>query len=90
MIHKVESFSGECDNCRCDFEHWHEGWTLFLDSDTIQQEMDNQDWYTGDTDPDHEGKHYCPDCFKQHPDIDDKIIVDESRKKEPPTTNTKQ
>jgi hypothetical protein len=81
MIHEEKCYVGTCDNCGETFEHYHEGWTMFADRSDIEEEMDNASWYTGDTDPDHEGKHYCPDCFKPHPDEDDKIIVDESRKK---------
>lgn len=83
MIHKVDSFSGTCDNCQDDFQDYDYGYTLFIDTDTLRTYMSESEWYMGDTDPDHKGKHYCPKCYKEHPEEDDKIIVDESRKKEP-------
>lgn len=84
MIHEEKCYVGTCDNCGETFEHYHEGWTMFADENDLREEMDNASWYTGDTDPDYEGKHYCRACFKPHPEDDDKIIVDESRKKSNP------
>lgn len=81
MIYKEDCFVGACDNCQ---EIFTDGdYSMFpLESD-LKDEMQNSEWYADGTDPDHKGKHYCPDCFKYHPEEDDKIMVDLSRKKEP-------
>lgn len=81
MIHEVKSFSATCDNCQDTFATYHDGWSLFVDEGRVKEAMDAEGWFTGTGDPDHKGKHYCADCHKLHPEIDDKIIVDESRKR---------
>lgn len=80
MTHKEECFCASCDNCG---EIFNDGeYSLFLlESDVIDRLRNDGDWHAGDTDPDHLGKHYCPDCFKQDENIDDKIILDTSRTK---------
>lgn len=79
MITKEECYVGTCDNCG---EIFNDGdYSMFPLSSDVKDQMENCDWYANDNDPDHIGKHYCPDCFKYHPDVDDKIIVDLSRKK---------
>jgi hypothetical protein len=77
MITEEKCYVGACDNCG---ELFNDGeYSMFpLESD-VKDQMSNSEWYADGTDPNHQGKHYCPDCFKYHPDIDDKIIVDESR-----------
>lgn len=86
MIHEGKSFSCTCDNCGVQFSDFHSDFSLFISNGDCLESMDNNEWYTGDTDPDHKDKHYCPNCFKRDEDIDDKIIVDTSRTKELPTT----
>lgn len=82
MYNEVKCVLATCDNCGETFTSYHEGWSLFVDKNACHDAMDAEEWFTGHGDPDHDGKHYCPDCHKQHPEIDDKIIVDETRKKE--------
>lgn len=82
MINKVTSYSATCDNCGEVFTTFHECWSLFVDENSCHEAMNDEDWFTGNGDPKHEGKHYCPGCFKHHPDEDDKIIVDETRRKQ--------
>ena len=79
MITEEKCYVGTCDNCG---EIFNDGeFSLFpLESDVKDSMMDCE-WYSEGTDPEHEGKHYCPDCFKYYEEVDDKIIVDISRKK---------
>jgi len=81
MLHEEKCFSVTCDNCGELFSTYNDGWSLFHDKIQVKEMLDNEDCYYDGTDPDHKEKHYCPDCFKHHPEIDDKIIIDESRKK---------
>jgi len=81
MIHKEECFCATCDNCGEIFEDGE--YSLFpLESDVKESMQNHGEWYCGDTDKDHLGKHYCFDCFKWHPEIDDKIILDTTRTKQ--------
>jgi hypothetical protein len=80
MVHEIEACSGTCDNCGELFESYHDGFTIFVDDSSLLERMDASEWYAGGSDPEHQGKHYCPNCFENHPDDDDKIIVDLSRK----------
>lgn len=82
MIHEEKCYCAVCDNCQETMITYHDGYSLFPDKDRMKEAMEGEEWYTGG-DPDHEDMHYCPNCFKPHPEEDDKIIVDESRKKEP-------
>jgi hypothetical protein len=79
MIHEEKCYMATCDNCG---EIFNDGeYSMYpLASDVLDAIRNDSEWYAGDADPDHQGKHYCFDCFKYHPEIDDKIIVDESRK----------
>lgn len=88
MIHEEKCYCGTCDNCGETYMNDHSGFSLFVDENSCHEEMDNDGWYTGYDDPEHEDKHYCPKCFKHHPDEDDKIIVDLSRKKSEPLSGT--
>jgi hypothetical protein len=83
MIHEEKCYCAYCDNCG---ELFDDGdFNLFLLRSDLEDKMQNEtEWYTGTTDPDHQGKHYCTNCYKQHPELDDIIIVDESRKKPAP------
>lgn len=78
MITKVDAFIGECDNCKCLFED--NDYSIFADKEVMKECMKEGFWYMGVGDPDHKDKHYCPDCFRFDEDVDDKIILDESRK----------
>lgn len=79
MIHEEKCYMATCDNCG---EVFNDGeYSMYpTKEDVIDVIRNDSEWYSGDLDPDHQGKHYCFDCFKWHPDIDDKIILDESRK----------
>lgn len=80
MIHEEKCYVATCDNCG---EIFSDGeYSMFpLESDVKDQIQSDGEWYCGDTDKEHIGKHYCPDCFKQDENIDDKIILDTSRTK---------
>lgn len=82
MIHEEKCYCGTCDNCGELYRNEHHGFTMFSNEGECREYMNNDDWYTTDSDPDHKGKHYCPDCFVYDEEIDDKIHVDVSRKKE--------
>lgn len=80
MIHEEKCFCATCDNCGEIFEDGE--YSLYpLESDVKEAMKNHEEWYCGDTDKEHLGKHYCFDCFKWHPEIDDKIILDTSRTK---------
>lgn len=82
MISEEKCYCGVCDNCGEIFDNGE--YSLFpLESD-VREQMSEREWYTGIVDPDHNGKHYCPECFKYDEEIDDKIIVDIARYKQQP------
>lgn len=72
MIQKVEMFTVDCDNCGknadedSDYSCWND------EGVAVEIAMDDHDFI------EHEGKHYCPDCYKH--DDKDNIIIDEIRK----------
>lgn len=77
MIIEEKCYTGICDNCG---EIFIDGeYILFLWESDVKERMGECDWYANGVDPDHKGKDYCPDCFKYDEDVDDKIIVDQSR-----------
>lgn len=76
-IEKIEAFIGECDNCKDVFDDGQ--FSIFTEESTVKGSMQDSEWYTGDTDPDHVGKYYCPACFKLHEEIDDGIIIEAAR-----------
>lgn len=82
MITEEKCYVGSCDNCQESYTDDHSGFSMFVDEESLHERMDGDGWYTGYDDPEHDGKHYCPHCYKQHPEEDDKIIVDISRKKQ--------
>jgi hypothetical protein len=56
-----------CDNCKKDFEEYHNGFSIFVDENSAHEHAANDNWYLdGD-------KHYCPDCYTL--DDDDKLIL---------------
>lgn len=81
MINEVQCYMGSCDICEEPFTS-HNDFSIFLTHSDVTQTMSNEEWYADGTDPEHQDKQYCPNCFKYHSEIDDKIIVDLSRKKE--------
>lgn len=80
MISEEKCYVGTCDNCG---ELFNDGeYSMFPLSSDVKDQMENSDWFVGHpSDAEHAGKHYCPECFKHDLEVDDKIIVDETRKK---------
>jgi hypothetical protein len=74
MIEQIQSFCAVCDNCNKDYEHHHEGWTIFNDKSRLMECMSDSGWAIG---AHYEGapkdKVYCPDCFTVN-DNDEFII----------------
>lgn len=79
MIHEQKCYGAVCDNCGTMFRDYSSDFTIYLSESTCIEYMDNNEWYTGFTDPEHSGRHYCSNCYEPHPDIDDKIILDTTR-----------
>jgi len=65
MIHTVECFTLECDNCKEDYTNEHSGFSIFNDKNSLLEDAD--DWHEQD------GKHYCPNCA--HIDDEDNLII---------------
>lgn len=82
MIRAEKCYVGVCDNCGGNFDDGQFG--LFADISQVNEGMDNCDWYADGSDPDHKGKHYCTECFKYDLEVDDKIIVDLTRRNPTP------
>lgn len=66
MIVKVEMYTVECDNCKKTRGEDSE-YSCWNDENYALEEAIDHDWI------DHEGKHYCPDCYKI--DDDDNITI---------------
>ena len=70
MIAKVEMYTVECDNCKktsgddSDFSCW--GDKAYALEDAIES-----NW------KEHEGKHYCPDCYEIYED--ENVIITEKK-----------
>lgn len=79
MITEEKCYLGTCDNCGEVFDDGQ--FSLFISKSDVKERMEETNWYADGTDPDHKGKHYCQNCFKHNDEIDDKIIVDYTRKK---------
>lgn len=63
-------YSMHCDGCGREYEDPYEGWTSFLDKDTILDRMPNVGWHLGDGEQGQDGFCYCPKCHR----IDDEDI----------------
>jgi hypothetical protein len=83
MIHEDKCYTGTCDNCGETFSDFNGRFSMFVDKSSLKEYMEKNEWYTGYPDSEHQDNHYCPNCFKNDPEIDDKIIIDLTRKKEP-------
>lgn len=83
MIKEVKSVMLSCDNCGDTYINDHSGFSIFLDEGNVTEEARDDDWYVDGSDPEHQGKHYCPLCFKYHPEDDDKIIINLTRNSQP-------
>jgi len=70
MIVKVEMYTVECDNCKKTRGSESE-YSCWNDEAYALEEAIDSDWI------EHEGKHYCPDCYKI--DDDDNITIIEKQ-----------
>jgi hypothetical protein len=75
-------YSGKCDNCGHEIELGGGEYSAYGDADTVQEEMFGSDWHIEEGKKGEPAKHYCPDCFSW--DDDDKLVLNQSRKKEHP------
>lgn len=66
MIVKVEMYTVECDNCKSTRGQDSE-YSCWNDENYALDEAIDHDWI------EHEGKHYCPSCYKI--DNDDNITI---------------
>lgn len=71
MIQKVEMFTVQCDNCKITSGENSE-YSCWSDEDVALDDAENDDWI------EHEGNHYCPDCYSYNDN--DELIINESRK----------
>ncbi len=56
----------KCDNCGEIWEHWHEGWTLMPDENSLWDELDSDGWIQGDMIDNvvlPPKNLYCKDCY---------------------------
>ena len=70
MIKEVRAYSLFCDNCNEIYIDNCNDYSIWLDESIAIEDAMSEDWI------EHEGKHYCPDCYKF--DINDKITIKES------------
>ena len=70
MIKEVKSYSLICDNCGKTYVENYYDYNVQIDPDMAMEYAKENDWIS------HEGKHYCPNCYKI--DEDDNIIIKES------------
>lgn len=84
MYNKVECVILSCDNCSETYTDDHTGFSIFGDENAAHDHADNDGWYLGHLDGEHEGKHYCPSCFK-YDDIEDDVIHVDANLKNPQT-----
>lgn len=59
-------FHANCDVCNKQFEHWHEGWTVWFEESNMIEQMWDQKWYVDD-----EKKCYCTECHT----VDDEDVL---------------
>ncbi len=57
MIVKVEMYTVECDNCKTTSGENSE-YSCWNDEAYALEDAEQSDWI------EHEGKHYCPNCYK--------------------------
>ena len=70
MIKEVKSYSLICDNCGETFVENYCNYSVWIDIDMAIEYAKDRDWI------EHEGKHYCPECYEV--DNDDNVIIKES------------
>ena len=80
MIHEEKCYCVTCDNCGETYMNDHSGFSLFVDENQLYENIDNDSWFTHG-EGEHKDKHYCEKCYKCDEADEDKIILDESRKK---------
>ena len=71
MIKQIMAFTGQCDNCKREFEAGNDGWVLFLDNDTVREEMSDHGWHEDGN------KHYCDECHRFTDQ--DKLVINTDR-----------
>lgn len=67
-------YAGCCDNCKSEIME-NQDYSAYGDLNQMKEEFGNCDWI------EHEGKHYCPNCF--YHDDNDEIIINPKMFKEP-------
>lgn len=66
-IFEEKAYGVQCDRCREIFENPISGFTLWCDTSQPMDEAQNYSWI------EHEGKHYCPDCYEY--DMNENVII---------------
>jgi len=66
MIYEVKMFAGNCDNCKVEIMAESE-YSCLGEESAVKDDMMDAGWI------EHEGKHYCPDCFEY--DNNDEITI---------------
>ncbi|MDR3245018.1 MAG: hypothetical protein LBT50_01135 [Prevotellaceae bacterium] len=62
MIKETRSFYVECDRCKDIFAHNERA--IFITEQDVVEHLCDEGW------TEHEGKHYCPECYEIDEDTD--------------------
>ena len=73
MIKEVKSYAMFCDNCNELYSEPCSDYTMWVDENGARESSAEEGWI------EHNGKHYCPDCYEL--DDDDNIIIKEIKEK---------
>jgi DNA-directed RNA polymerase subunit N (RpoN/RPB10) len=60
MIYDVKCYCVDCDSCGKRLESVYTGFSIFIDENQAQEEIEDNFWHTTE-----DGKHLCPDCQKR-------------------------
>jgi hypothetical protein len=71
----VEMYTIECDNCNDTYQDEFSAWS---DSSSAEEYATDSDWFRGEDNSEHEGKHYCDCCYDL--DDNDELILNSDRK----------
>lgn len=74
-IIEIEMYSVECDNCKDVYSDEYSAWS---DSGTAEEYATDSDWFRGEDNTEHEGKHYCDACYGI--DDNDELTINLDRK----------
>ncbi len=74
-IIEIQMYSVECDNCKDVYSDEFSAWG---DSGTAEENATDSDWFRGEDNTEHEGKHYCDACYKIGEN--DELILNKDRK----------